>query len=65
MLQILSIEGKEVFRVNIGVFNDATAGEGYTDMSKMDTSVQFETGCMKFIFLMKWVNDILVSFSTI
>ena len=59
-LQIVSIKGDEVFRVNLVLYNGATDGENYSDMSKSDISVQFESGCMNVVFLNKFVNDILV-----
>ena len=57
----MSIKGDEVFRVNFVLYNGATEGENYSDMSKADISVQFESGCMNVVFLNKFVNDILVS----
>ena len=60
-LQILSIEGKEVFNVDIGVFNGATSGSNYSNMSAVDTSVKFDSGCMKIVFLNKFVSEVLVN----
>ena len=58
--QILSIEGEEVFKADIMVYNIATAGENYSNMSAVDTSVHFQSGVMKVVFLNKFVMDLLV-----
>ena len=57
----MAIEGDGVFSANISVFNGATDGAGYSDMSKVDTDVHFQTGCMKVVFLNKFVMNLLVS----
>src|SRR6218665_3312008 len=61
LCQILSFEGGEVFKANIIVFNDATRGSNYSDMQCVDTKVALNTGCMKVVFLNKFVQDLLVS----
>ena len=63
LLQILSIDGQEVFHVDIGVFNGATSGENYSNMEAVDTSVKFDSGCMKIVFLNKFVSSLLVGIS--
>lgn len=64
LCQILSFEGGEVFKADITVFNDATKGANYFDMQCVDTKVELNTGCMKVIFLNKFVQDMLVSITT-
>lgn len=60
MSQIVSVKGGEVFTVDLTVFNGATDGANYSDMTKFDTSVSFQSGCMNIVFLNKFVNDLLV-----
>ena len=43
------------------VHNGATEGNNYLDMRLVDTAVSLETGCMKVIFLNKFVQDLVVS----
>ncbi|CAH1251543.1 VPS13A [Branchiostoma lanceolatum] len=57
--KILSIVGKEVFALNIVVYNDATKGQGYRDMSVVDTSVGLQVGCIKVVFLNKFVEGLV------
>ena len=61
--QILSIDGDSegVFNAKISVYNFATKGAGYADMNNVDTDVQLNTGCMKVVFLNKFVMELLVS----
>lgn len=61
-MQILSIDGEEVFSVEVGVYNGATDGANYSNMEVVDTSVNFVSGCMKIVFLNKFVNELLVSY---
>ena len=56
----MSIKGDEVFRVDLTLLNGATEGDNYSDMSKADIVLKFESGCMNVVFLNKFVNDILV-----
>ena len=56
----MSVKGGEVFKVDLTVFNGATDGANYSDMTKFDTSVSFQSGCMNIVFLNKFVNDLLV-----
>lgn len=58
--QILSFEGGKVFCANITVFNDATQGNNSFDNNCVDTKFALDTGCMKIIFLNKFVQDLLV-----
>ncbi|XP_078667153.1 intermembrane lipid transfer protein VPS13A-like isoform X3 [Branchiostoma floridae x Branchiostoma belcheri] len=57
--KILSIVGKEVFALNIVVYNDATKGQGYSDMSVVDTSVGLQVGCIRVVFLNKFVEGLV------
>ncbi|XP_035670900.1 vacuolar protein sorting-associated protein 13C-like isoform X6 [Branchiostoma floridae] len=57
--KILSIVGKEVFALNIVVYNDATKGQGYRDMSVVDTSVGLQVGCIRVVFLNKFVEGLV------
>ena len=58
--QIVTFENGDVFNLAIVVFNGATEGPDYSNMSKVDTSIQLATGSMKIVFLNKYVNSLLV-----
>ncbi|KAM7416667.1 hypothetical protein PAMA_018632 [Pampus argenteus] len=55
----VSIEDKEVFAFRMVNYTDATEGDAYLDMSKVDTSVSLTVGCIQVIFLNKFVSSIL------
>jgi len=61
-LQVLSFDGDEVFRADLTLFENATAGKNYTDMHRVDASFRLQTGCMKVVFLNRFVQDLLVCF---
>lgn len=56
----MSIADKEVFAFHMVNYTDATEGDAYLDMSKVDTSVTLTVGCIQVIFLNKFVSSILV-----
>lgn len=56
----MSIADKEVFAFRMVNYTDATEGDAYLDMSKVDTSVTLTVGCIQVIFLNKFVSSILV-----
>lgn len=58
--QIVEIVGTEVLKLDITVFNDATKGDLYSDMSAVDTRVQVAVGQLKVVFLNKFVTDLVV-----
>ncbi|XP_071339167.1 intermembrane lipid transfer protein VPS13A isoform X1 [Trachinotus anak] len=55
----VSIADKEVFAFRMVNYTDATEGDAYLDMSKVDTSVSLTVGCIQVIFLNKFVSSIL------
>ncbi|XP_023259065.1 vacuolar protein sorting-associated protein 13A isoform X2 [Seriola lalandi dorsalis] len=55
----VSIADKEVFDFRMVNYTDATEGDAYLDMSKVDTSVSLTVGCIQVIFLNKFVSSIL------
>uniref|UniRef100_A0A8C5DBC6 Vacuolar protein sorting 13 homolog A n=1 Tax=Gouania willdenowi TaxID=441366 RepID=A0A8C5DBC6_GOUWI len=55
----VSIADEEVFDFRMVSYNDATEGDAYLDMSKVDTSVTLTVGCIQVIFLNKFVSSIL------
>jgi len=57
---VLSFDGDEVFNADITLFDNATEGKNYLDMSGVDASFRLQTGCMKVIFLNRFVQDLLV-----
>ena len=63
LFQIVEIKGEAVLKLNLTIYNDATEGAGYSDMSCVDTSVDVQLGCIRGVFLMRFVNDLLVGIS--
>ena len=59
--QVLAIEGSEVLKCDIIAYNNGTEGSKFLDMSCVDTSINVTMGCMRLVFLNKFVNDLLVS----
>ncbi|KAF7652944.1 hypothetical protein LDENG_00089730 [Lucifuga dentata] len=55
----VSIADKEVFDFHMVNYTDATEGDAYLDMCKVDTSVTLTVGCIQVIFLNKFVSSIL------
>ncbi|KAI3372816.1 hypothetical protein L3Q82_023273 [Scortum barcoo] len=55
----VSIADKEVFAFRMVNYTDATEGDSYLDMSKVDTAVTLNVGCIQVIFLNKFVSSIL------
>ncbi|MEQ2310370.1 hypothetical protein AMECASPLE_008153, partial [Ameca splendens] len=56
----VSIADKQVFAFRMVNYTGATEGDAYLDMSKVDTSVALEVGCIQVIFLNKFVSSVLV-----
>lgn len=59
----MSIADKEVFDFRMVNYTCATEGDAYLDMSKVDTSVTLNVGCIQVIFLNKFLSSILVFIS--
>lgn len=57
--KILAIEGSEVLKCDIVAYNNGTEGSKFLDMSCVDTSINVTMGCMRLVFLNKFVNDLL------
>uniref|UniRef100_A0A673CPI7 Vacuolar protein sorting 13 homolog A n=1 Tax=Sphaeramia orbicularis TaxID=375764 RepID=A0A673CPI7_9TELE len=55
----VSIADKEVFAFHMVNYTNATEGDAYLDMSKVDTLVTLTVGCIQVIFLNKFVSSIL------
>ncbi|KAM4616365.1 intermembrane lipid transfer protein VPS13A [Polymixia lowei] len=55
----VSIADKEVFAFRMVNYTDATEGDAYLDMCKVNTSVTLTVGCIQVIFLNKFVSSIL------
>lgn len=52
--------GNEVFRFNLDLYPDATEGDSYTDMSKVDGVVLLNVGCIQIVYLHKFLVSLLV-----
>ncbi|XP_066130845.1 intermembrane lipid transfer protein VPS13C isoform X1 [Saccopteryx bilineata] len=57
--KVVSIMGNEVFRFNLDLYPDATEGDFYTDMSKVDGVVSLNVGCIQIVYLHKFLMSIL------
>nr|XP_051678303.1 intermembrane lipid transfer protein VPS13C isoform X2 [Oryctolagus cuniculus] len=55
----VSIMGNEVFRFNLDLYPDATEGESYSDMSKVDGVVSLNVGCIQIVYLHKFLMSLL------
>ncbi|KAJ8285413.1 hypothetical protein GJAV_G00026530 [Gymnothorax javanicus] len=55
----VSIAGKEVFDFHMINHIDATEGDAYMDMNRVDTSVSLTVGCIQVVFLNKFISTIL------
>ncbi|XP_054421308.1 intermembrane lipid transfer protein VPS13C isoform X3 [Pteronotus mesoamericanus] len=55
----VSIMGNEVFRFNLDLYPDATEGDSYTDMSKVDGVVSLSVGCIQIVYLHKFLMSLL------
>ncbi|XP_055010645.1 LOW QUALITY PROTEIN: intermembrane lipid transfer protein VPS13C [Boleophthalmus pectinirostris] len=56
----VSIMGEEVFSFKMSLFPEATKGEGYRDMSKVDGKVTLRMGCIQIIYLHKFLMSMLM-----
>ena len=61
-IQAVSIADKEVFDFRMVNYTAATEGVAYLDMSKVDTSITLNVGCIEVIFLKKFLSSILVRY---
>ena len=59
-MQILSFGGDDVFKLDVALHNEATAGQKYLDMHAFDVEVTLHTGRMKVVFLNKFVQNLMV-----
>ncbi|KAK6178554.1 hypothetical protein SNE40_013319 [Patella caerulea] len=57
--KIMEIEGSEVLKLDVVVFNNGTDGDKYGDMTCMDTQLGVNIGCIKLVFLNRYVADLL------
>uniref|UniRef100_A0A8C3T6F5 Vacuolar protein sorting 13 homolog C n=1 Tax=Chelydra serpentina TaxID=8475 RepID=A0A8C3T6F5_CHESE len=55
----VSIVGDEVFSFNLALYPDATEGEAYTDMTKVDGIVSLKVGCIQIVYLHKFLMSLL------
>ncbi|XP_064373577.1 intermembrane lipid transfer protein VPS13C isoform X2 [Dromaius novaehollandiae] len=55
----VSIMGDEVFRFQMSLYPDATAGEAYADMSKVDGKMSLKVGCIQIVYLHRFFMSLL------
>lgn len=58
--KIMEIQGEAVLALDVTIYNHATEGAKYADMSCMDTNVNITLGCIRLVFVNKFVNDLLM-----
>lgn len=59
--QAVSILGEEVFRFQMTLYPDATEGEAYADVSKVDGRLSLKVGCIQIVYVHKFFMSLLVS----
>lgn len=60
--QVMCIDGEEVFHMTTTLYNQATRGSRrYADMSNVDTRVILDVSSIKFVFLYRFIGQLLVS----
>ncbi|XP_068131864.1 intermembrane lipid transfer protein VPS13C isoform X2 [Hyperolius riggenbachi] len=57
--QAVGIMEEEVFNFNLTLYPEATQGEAYKDVSKVDGKISLRVGCMKIVFLNKFLGSLL------
>ncbi|KAM9764616.1 LOW QUALITY PROTEIN: intermembrane lipid transfer protein VPS13C [Menidia menidia] len=57
--QIVSIVGDEVFSLSVDLTPSATEGSGYADTSQSDGRLQLNVGCVRLVYLHKFVCSLL------
>ncbi|XP_038177687.1 vacuolar protein sorting-associated protein 13C [Arvicola amphibius] len=55
----VSILGDEVFRFQMTLYPDATEGEAYGDMSKVDGKLSLKVGCIQIVYVHKFFMSLL------
>ncbi|XP_065589593.1 intermembrane lipid transfer protein VPS13C [Cyrtonyx montezumae] len=55
----VSIMGDEVFRFQMSLYPDATAGKAYADMSKVDGEMSLKVGCIQIVYLHQFFMSFL------
>ncbi|XP_015727754.1 vacuolar protein sorting-associated protein 13C isoform X2 [Coturnix japonica] len=55
----VSIMGDEVFRFQMSLYPDATSGEAYADMSKVDGKMSLKVGCIQIVYLHQFFMSLL------
>ncbi|KAM7424819.1 hypothetical protein PAMA_000939 [Pampus argenteus] len=56
----VSIIGEEVFSFKLSLFPGVMAGEGYSDMSKVDGKIELRLGCIQIVYLHKFLMSLLM-----
>ncbi|XP_030044282.1 intermembrane lipid transfer protein VPS13C [Microcaecilia unicolor] len=55
----VSMVGDEVFSFSMFLYPEATEGEAYTDMSKVDGKILLKLGCIQIVYLHKFLMSLL------
>uniref|UniRef100_UPI00358EE903 intermembrane lipid transfer protein VPS13A-like n=1 Tax=Myxine glutinosa TaxID=7769 RepID=UPI00358EE903 len=57
--RIISIIGQEVFRFSMISYTDSTEGDSYSNMDKVDSKITLHVGCIRAVYLNKFVSTLL------
>ncbi|KAK8381851.1 hypothetical protein O3P69_015099 [Scylla paramamosain] len=57
--KIVEIVEAEAWDAQVSLYGEATEGEHYLDMERVDTSISLSFGCARIVFLNKFVTDVL------
>ena len=60
---ILLFTSFQCFFIQVVVFNEATSGRNFRDMEAVDVKFQMRIGCIRVVFLNKFVMNLLVRVS--
>ena len=50
-----------MLKSTVNIYNNATKGDNFNNMECVDMRVDLQTGCLKVIFLNKFISDLAVS----
>ena len=60
--QILRIDGSEMLKAEVIIYTDGTSGLKGNDVEACDIALEVEVGCIKVVFVNKFVYGLQVSF---
>ena len=62
----MSIRGSEVFNMTVTLYNQSTNGvRRYSNMANVDTRINLDVSSIRFVFLYRYVRQLIVSYSKV